>query len=179
MGSRCVADTLQITRPRRTKHLRRLRHGHPNKDSRYVPVGGTHIRDAKISTSPIVWHVRSACPAQNARLPEREATLAVSRSGGRSRVSVGRCIRASRTRVRGRNRRSASRRGRRQAVATSQRSRYAVAVSFRRLEGGDSGHRGSRRSTSAASVAERPLVENRHQPYDCIGAVSTGGSDLD
>ena len=37
MGSQCVGDTLQIARPPRTKNLRRLRQGHLQEDSRYVP----------------------------------------------------------------------------------------------------------------------------------------------
>jgi hypothetical protein len=36
-----VTNALQITRPRRTSTVRRLRHGHPVPDSRYVPVWDT------------------------------------------------------------------------------------------------------------------------------------------
>ena len=72
----CVTDTLQITRPRRTKHPRRLRRGHRNKDSRYVPFGDTRYRSRAESTS--------------ARIVGKETVSADDR---RANGSVPKCIR--------------------------------------------------------------------------------------
>lgn len=42
-----VVDALQVTRHDEPGTLRRLRRGHPYKDSRYVPVEGTHFSRAR------------------------------------------------------------------------------------------------------------------------------------